>query len=84
MQAVADIDMSNFRENLAYLCAERGSRKQLAERAGISREYFQEVLAGRKSPGLDVAYNIAEAIGVGLDLLKLPHKKFLKILKNAG
>ena len=84
MQAVAEIDMQNFRENVDYLCADRGAKVRLAKGAEITPEYLSEILSGRKSPSLHIAYDIATFLGVGLDDLKLPHKKFLRIFKKAS
>lgn len=84
MQAVAELDIDHFRENVRALCSERGAQRRLAEAVKISPPYLSDVLRGLKSPSLDIAYDIARALGVGLDTLGMPRKKFLRIFKNAS
>jgi len=42
------------------------SRQQLAERAGISREYIRKLEAGRQDPTLGVLTRLAKALKVPL------------------
>jgi len=68
--------VANFRRNIRSLLTETGAQARLAERAGIDRHYLSALLAGKKTPGLALAYKIAEAAGFDLAQLALPEKKF--------
>lgn len=43
------------------------NRTHVAGKLGLDRSYVSQVLAGRKTPGLDVAARIAREVGVSLD-----------------
>lgn len=81
---MAAIDVQHFRDNVKSLCAERGMVAQLAKNAKISRPYLSDIMRGESVPSLDVAINIARALGVAVDTLILPPKKFSKNFSKAG
>jgi len=47
----------------------RLSQEELADRAGKDRTYISGIERGRRNPSLDVLQSIADALGVGLDVL---------------
>lgn len=71
MQAV-----SNFRENLRTIMSQRGlSLRGMAELTGKPHTYFQKILNGSVTPGLDNCDQIADVLGVELhSLLRKPKK----------
>ena len=72
--------LENFRNNLRELTSIRGMKSALAKKAGISPVYFSYILAGSKTPSLEIAVNIAASANIPLsDLLGNPsdfRKKF--------
>lgn len=81
---MAQVDLNHFRENLRFLTAERGACRRLAEAVGIHPPHLSDILRGIKTPGLDLAYDLARESGYGLDELGMPPKKFQKLFKKAG
>lgn len=57
-------------ENIAAI-RERNSmsRKQLGDRAGITRQYVRKIEVGEQDPSLSIMRHIASALGVTLDEL---------------
>ncbi len=47
----------------------RLSQEELAERAGLDRTYISGIERGRRNPSLRNLQNIAEALGVDLDVM---------------
>lgn len=45
----------------------RVNRTRIAKQLGLDRSYVSQVLAGKRTPGLDVAAGIAKGVGVSLD-----------------
>lgn len=74
MQAV-----QNFRDNLRAIMAERGlSLRGMAELTGKPHTYFQKILNGSITPGLDNCDQIADVLGVDLHRLLRKPKKLQK------
>lgn len=47
----------------------RLSQDELAARAGLDRTYVSGIERGRRNPTLEVQQRIADALGVGLDVI---------------
>ena len=74
MQSMATSDVDNFRMNLRPLCA--GKQAKIAEQAGISPVYLSRILNGHNSPTIDVACDLARAVGQPIgSLLSKPRKR---------
>lgn len=81
--SVATIDIAHFRQNLKRRCSEHGSIQKLANAAGITRVYLSEIINGHKSPSLDVAIDIARALGEDINsLTSIPPRDPGKPKKN--
>ncbi len=50
------------------------SLQQVADLAGISRNYYGKIELGRREPRLDVARNIARALGSSIEFLFFAHE----------
>lgn len=73
-----------FGVNVGSLTEEYGQRKELAKVAGITEQQVQNILNGtlKKGVGLKAAWLMARHLGVTLDELCLPPKKFQAIRKR--
>jgi len=59
-----------FRENVRHYVGLHGiTYGELAQRAGLSREWLSKMLAGKSNPTLPVCERIAEALGVSLEAM---------------
>lgn len=55
-------------DRLRHLRAERGlTQEQLADRAGLAREYLSKVESGHRNPSLDIIARLAQALEVSLE-----------------
>ena len=76
------IDEQQLREalsaNVARLRKEQGwSQKVLAARAGISRIQLSRIENSHHTPGADMLYSLADALGVSTDQLRQVSEKIL-------
>ena len=57
-----------IRNRLRELRAERGlTQQEVASRIGVSRQTLNAIEGGKHSPSLEVAFLIAEVLGVALE-----------------
>ncbi|NQU12081.1 helix-turn-helix transcriptional regulator [bacterium] len=77
MQIVTeDVLRAAIAANLVRLRTERGySQEELALKAGISRISMNRTERGHSTPGADVLYALADALGVSADALRQVSEK---------
>ena len=61
MKKPVNIKLLDIRKSLNLL------QREVAEKAGISREYYTQIETGERVPSLPVASKISEALGLSLD-----------------
>ena len=84
MRGLPRRDTTNFRLNLAVLCAEHGEIQNVSKRANITRPYLSKIIHGHATPTIDVASRVAYALGIALSDLLLAPKEFSKIVAKTG
>lgn len=81
---MASVDVERFRASVKARCEKHGAIQKLATAAGISRVYLSEILNGHKGPSLDVALDVARALGVSIDDLTSPPSTPKKNLRKVS
>lgn len=57
-------------QNIRNARKERGlTQEEIAEKVGVSTEYYGQVESGNKAPSLETLLNIAESMNVSIDFL---------------
>jgi transcriptional regulator with XRE-family HTH domain len=70
-------EVTCFRNNVATLCAEHGRIQEVADKAKISRVHLSRIINGHATPTIEIALQIADALGFSLtDLLSAHPKNF--------
>lgn len=69
-----------FRRELGRRC--NGHQGAVAKRAGISRVFLNRILRGRAIPSLEVAIQIAQALGTSIDALTGENSKNLGLTES--
>lgn len=64
-----------FRKNVGILCEEHGRIQGVADQANISRVYLSKIINGHSTPTIEIALQIADALGYSLADLMSPHPK---------
>lgn len=66
---MAHDNTDRFARNLAKLCKGYGNARRISTAAGITADHLWRITTGKTVPGLDVAWRLAEAVGLSVDEL---------------
>lgn len=63
-------------QNIRNARKERGlTQEEIAEKVGVSTEYYGQVESGNKAPSLETLLNIAESMNVSIDFSGIWRRK---------
>jgi transcriptional regulator with XRE-family HTH domain len=75
MNDMASERTEHFRANLAKLCDGYGNSRRISTAAGITATHLWKITTGKTIPGLDLAFRIADAVGIPLEELSTANPK---------